>query len=188
MRIKGTGWHSVKKFIKESYSTAEVETLRSALDEDLRGFFDSKTILAISWVEYTMYMRFLLKADKVLGNGDFEVIKQANYYAARHDINGVYKIVVSLLSPKTAISAFSRLMIRYHDRGKLTIKNLESDRATIVLEDASDIPRHHDIDQGAYIEEVLRMAGASNIRWSHPKCMAKGDDCCLGEISWINKN
>jgi hypothetical protein len=187
MKIKGTGWQSVKKYVKESYSAAEIERLRAALDDDLREFFDSKTILAISWVDYSLYMRFLIKADRVLGKGDFEFIRQANYYSARHDINGVYKIVISLMSPKTAIGAFGKLMMSYYDRGKLTIERLESNRATIVLEDVPDIPRHHDVDQGAFIEEVLRMAGASNISWSHPKCMARGDDCCLGEISWSNK-
>jgi hypothetical protein len=172
------------KYFHECYSATDLEKLRSAMDEELRELFDSNRILTISWVDYSTYLKVLLTADKILGSGDFEILKQANYFSARNDLHGIYQVLVSLISPKTAIGALSRLMNKYYDHGKLTVVDLKEDSATIRIEGAPDIPRFHDIDQGAYVEEVLRMAGANNVEWKHPKCMARGDAFCLAELTW----
>lgn len=185
MKIKGTGWIALIKFFEDTYTAEQLAKLSAALDDETRALFEKRTnILAFTWLDYGAYMKILLMADKVLGRGDFEVVKQANYYGARHDLKGVYKIIVSLVSPKTAIAAASKLIKQYYDKGNLFLENVKSNSVTIIIEGAEDIPLHHDIEMGSYGAEVLRMAGAKNVTFTHPQCMARGDPRCRFEVSW----
>ena len=184
MKTKGTNWRGMKAYLNQHYSPEAIDRVAAALDEKSKEVFIKDTILPISWVDYSMYMKILLTADKVLGRGDFELIRQTNYFCAHHDIRGIYSVLVSLLSPKTVINALARLLNTYYDCGKLKVENLQSHSVTIIIEHVPDIPLHHDIEQGSYVAEVLRMAGAKNIELSHPKCMARMDRNCMFNIRW----
>jgi hypothetical protein len=184
MNIKGTGWIAMKKYFDETYGRKDLMKLKAALDEETRALFEKENVLPMTWMDYGAYMKILLTADKVLGRGDFEIVKQANYYGARQDIKGVYKIIVSLVSPKTAISAASKLIKQYYDKGTLFLENVTPKSVTIILEGVDDIPLYHDIENGSYGAEVLRMAGAKNVTVTHPQCMARGDSRCRFDVTW----
>jgi hypothetical protein len=184
MKLKGTSCTALKKYFDECHTPEEREKLKAALAEPARELFERTDVLPFTWIEYGTYVDILLTADKVLGRGDFEIVKQINYFSARHDIKGVYKFIVSLLSPKTALQASSKLFKQFYDKGALSLENLKSNSATMLMKDVADIPLHHDVEQGAYVEEIMRMAGAKEIRYTHPECMARGDARCRWEINW----
>jgi hypothetical protein len=184
MNFKGTGWITMIKYFNECHTPEDREKLKAALDDKTRELFESNYVLPFSWIDYGTYIKTMVTADKVIGRGDFELIKQINYFTARQDIKGVYKFIVSLLSPKTVIQAAGILFKQIFNKGTLVLENLTSNSATIVMKEVDDIPLHHDVDQGAYIEEILKIAGAKNPTFTHPQCMARGDPCCRFEISW----
>jgi hypothetical protein len=184
MNVKGTAWIAMMKYFNECHKPEDLEKLKAALDEKTRELFESNYVLPFSWIDYGAYMKIMLTADKVLGRGDFEILKKINYFSARHDVKGVYKFIVSLLSPKTVLQASSKLLGQYYDKGHLSIENLTSNSATIILKEAEDIPLYHDIEMSAYVGEVLRMAGTKSATWSHSKCMARGDSYCRFDLSW----
>jgi hypothetical protein len=184
MKVKGIAWIVMMKYFSEHHTPKDIEKLKAALDQESRELFESKYVLPFSFVDYGTFLKIQLTADKVIGRGDFELVKQLNYYSARHDVHGVYKFIVSLLSPKTAFQALSKLLNQFYDKGKLHLENATSNGVTIIIEDAPDIPLYHDIEQGAYVEEIVRMAGAKDIKFTHTQCMARGDVRCRWEVTW----
>lgn len=172
------------KYFQECHPPDKLEKLKAALDKEARELLESKYVLPFTWIDYGTFLNIQLTADRVIGRGDFELLKQLNYFSARHDVHGVYKFIVSLLSPKTAFQALSKLLTQFYDKGKLHLENVTSTSVSIIIEDAPDIPLHHDIEQGAYVEEIVRMAGAKDIRFTHTQCMARGDPLCRWEVTW----
>ena len=184
MKTKGTNWIAMKDYLHKTFTAEQLKTLNEALDDESKRLFNDRTILQVSWVDYSVYMKILIVADRILGNGDLELLRKANYYCARRDISGVYRFLVSLVSPKTVINALGKLLARYYDRGTLTVEDLKSNSATIIIEDAPDIPLYHDAEMAAYVGETLRMAGAKNPKFAHIECMALGDPRCRFKVTW----
>lgn len=183
MNTKGTAWIGLMNYLNENFSVAEISKLKSFLDNEAKELFEKK-ILHTSWIDYATYIKTLVIADRILGRGDLGLIRQVNYYQARTEVKWPYRILISLLSPKTVINSGCKIYRQYYDKGKSTAVNLTAHSVTFKIEDAPDIPRYHDVELEAYFEELLRMAGTKNIKWINHKCIAKSDPYCLDEVTW----
>jgi len=71
MLAKGAGWLSHYEYFKKNFSQSDIERVKESLSEEDRQELFSKTILAVSWVKLKSIVNFLVKADKLLGKGDF---------------------------------------------------------------------------------------------------------------------
>lgn len=179
MNCKGIGWIYFKKYLTENFSPDEIEKFKAEIDEQSKSLLEKAKILPTSWVDYGTYIKTLFITDRVLGKGNLDFIRQFNYYHARGDAKGIYKVLISVLSPQTVVKTYLKLFRQYYDKGKLTVLSSTSHGVVFKVEDAPDIPLYHDIEQGAYIEELLHMSGAKNIKVTTQKCMAKDDPYCL---------
>lgn len=183
MQTKGIAWTYFINYLKEHYTTAEIEKLIDTLDTECKEFF-TKKILVTTWIDYRLLIKIEVIADRILGQGNLDLIRKVNHYQARGEVNGPYKILISLLSPATVIKSGVKLYRQYYDKGKFTVVKLTSQSVIFKLEDAKDIPLYHDVDIESYFAELMRIAGAKNINWTNHKCIAKGDPYCLDEITW----
>lgn len=182
-KIKGTGWLGIYDYFVNTYGIDRVERVISTLSQEEQVALTGELILPISWVDLGAYMHFLIAADRILGKGDFELIKKANAYSANKDIRGIYKIFTNFVSPRFIIRNAGKLWSRYFDQGKLVLIREEKKGMTLKLTDFPDIPLHHELDQQSFMEECYRISGGKNIQGTHPKCIARGDDCCLFEFT-----
>lgn len=183
MQTIGIGWVTFLNYLNENFTPAQIEKLKSKLDDKAKDLFEKK-VIATAWIDYSVYIKILVIADKILGKGDLDLIRQVNYYQARREVKGVLRILVSLLSPHTVIKSSLKLWTQYYDKGKITTVNITNHSVTFKIEDAQDIPLYHDVELEAYFEELMRMAGAKNIKWNNQKCIARGDSYCLSECTW----
>ena len=52
------------------------------------------------------------------------------------------------------------------------------------ITDWPDIPLHHEIPLGAFMEAAVIIAGGHYARCTQLQCMARGADCCLLRLVW----
>jgi hypothetical protein len=183
-RVKGTGWKGIYEYLIKTNGTEGFERLLAALSPEDRDLF-SKGILPVSWIDYGTFVRVLLTADKVLGKGDKSWLKAAETYSAWHDLRGIYRAFISLTSPEFVLGNIGRFWGQYFDEGQLTIAWRGEKSGALKLVNVSHMPLYHEYDHIPYMEEAFRMTQrGKNIRGTHPKCLARGDDHCLYEFHW----
>lgn len=183
-KVKGTGWKGIYEYLIKTNGPAGFEKLLAALGPGDREVF-SKQILPVSWVDYGMFIRVLLTADKVLGKGDMSWLKEAETFSAWQDLRGIYRAFISLTSPEFVLSNIGRFWKQYYDQGEITFAWRDKTGGALKLLNFSDMPLRHEYDQNPYMEECIRITQrGKNVRSSHPKCLARGDDHCLYEFHW----
>ncbi len=182
-KLKGTGWKGALEYLDKTYGPEGMRKLLAALDEPDRQIL-SKPILPISWLDFSAYIRIILTADKVLGSGDHKLIEAASVYNAQKDLKGVYKLFLSVTSPRFVISNAQRLWRQYNDEGDLSVEWRGSKEGVLYIRNYPDIPLHHELDQLPYMIEALKMSGCKNVQARHVQCIARGDEQCRTEFKW----
>jgi hypothetical protein len=181
--VKGTGWLSVKEFFQKKIGDEKLNQLIAKLDEtDQKAL--SKLVLPSSWVDYKAHINFLLKADEVYGKKDGVLIAEANVYAAQKDFSGIYKFLLSLLSPGLIVKSTGLLWKSFYDQGEAKSEKPNATTMRLIISNFPDIPLHHELENTPYIEEMMRMAGTKNPKGRHTHCIARGDAQCIWEFSW----
>ncbi len=182
-QLKGTRFLDVKEYLALEYGQAGLERLFKALTPEDQAFF-SRPITAISWIDYGAYMRYVLKADKVLGKGDTQLITETAKYACQKQFKGIYKFFISFTTPEFVLKRVTQVWRQFHSQGTLTLDKSGPGLGVLKLVDFPDIPLYHDLSHTPYMAEILRLSSAKNVKGSHPKCIARGDDHCLFSFSW----
>jgi hypothetical protein len=137
--IKGTGWLSCVEYMEKTFGAGSVEKVKQAMSREDQAVL-AKKILHISWMDYGLYLRFLFAADKLLGKGDFQVILDANVYGAQKDMQGIYKLFISFISPETILKNAGQLWKQYYDAGEMHADIISSKEARLTLTNFPGIP------------------------------------------------
>jgi hypothetical protein len=181
--IKGTSWLHVISHLKNNFSEADIERLKNQLLPCDREHLFEKKIFELSWVDFGAYMRFSYLADKLLGQGNNQLIKDIEFSAVRKHSRGIYKFLFSLLSWKFVVKKAGSVWRTYFNSGQMETLNETKTSITLKLTDFPDIPLGHEKFQEYYLEELMRLCGIKNPVSRHTKCIARGDDCCLYEYT-----
>lgn len=183
MNIKGVAWMYFLQYMEENLTPSQIDTLKTALDNEGKALFEAR-ILPTSWVDYSLFMKVFLTADKVIGRGDLTFIRECCSHISHYAIKGFHRVLISALSPKMVINTALKLWKQMYDKGNVTIQKLTSNTVVFRVEHVEDIPLFHELESSYFFEGLLRMAGAKNVKWSHLKCMARKDSHCLFEFTW----
>lgn len=181
--VKGSAWLTFTEFLVQKSGPGAIEKVLKSLPPDDAKYFSQK-ILPITWVDYAYYTRFLLQADKVCGRGDYELIRESAVFHANKDMNGLYRMFIRIATPGFVLGKSAQLWRLMMDQGKLVVSAETPKSAELRLTEFPNIPLHHELDQLPFMEEIARMTGAKNVKSSHPKCLARGDDHCIYSITW----
>ncbi|MCD4813135.1 DUF2378 family protein [bacterium] len=183
-KMKGTGWIGNMEYLEKIGGAAGMEKIKAALLPADRALIFNSPILSYTWLDYGAYIRMMLVADKVLGQGDYRIIKEATRHNARKDISGIYRVFFSLLTPRGIFKNTAKVWHQYFDTGEVAVEFPDDKAARLTLTEFLDIPLYHEIAQNAFIAEMLVISGAKNVIAKHPQCIARGDDHCIFEFTW----
>jgi hypothetical protein len=182
--LKGSAFLAELEYLFHQYGADGLERVKAALSpQDLQALFGTR-VLSSTWVDYNAAIRFILTADRVLGKGDLQVVRDAGRYCAQHNFSGIYKFFISLTSPRFILDNAHHVWRLYHDAGNVTIEWCGEKNATLFIRDFPDMPLHHEWDTIPTLEETIRMSGGKNVVILHPQCLARGDEYCLADVSW----
>ncbi|MEW6515993.1 MAG: hypothetical protein AB1439_03715 [candidate division FCPU426 bacterium] len=181
--VKGTGPLAVYEFLKQRFGEPGMQMLRSALSPEDQKTFD-KPILPVTWVDFGFYMRMIVVADKVLGKGDMKIVEEAARYNMDKNFKGVYKILVSFVTPAFIIKRANIAWQQWFDSGKMLTEVPEPCHARATLTGFSNTPPNHEYNLTPSIDEIIRISGGKNTHTTHVQCVLKGAPACVWEIRW----
>jgi hypothetical protein len=181
--VKGVAWKQSTEYLVKIGGPDVVARIIKTMGPEDQAIL-SKTILPITWLDYGAFIRFMLAADKLLGKGDYQIVRDASIYNAQKDFQGIYRIFFSLTSFKFVVTSMQKFYSQYNDPGKTSVTWDSDHSGDFTVMDYPDIPLHHELDQLPYMEECGRIAGCKNIKGTHPKCIARGDDRCIYRFIW----
>jgi hypothetical protein len=181
--VKGTGPLSYYEFFKQRFGDRSLVKIREALSPEDQKTFD-KPILSVSWVDFGYYMRMITVADRILGKGDKKLIEEAARYNMNKNMRGLYKILISFVSPTFVIKRANLAWRQWFDFGEMKVDILEPGHARGTVTGADDMPPNHEYNLSPAIDEIMRISGGKNTQTTHPQCVLKGDPVCVWEVRW----
>jgi len=177
--FKGAGFKAMIRAITELYGAPALQKVLQAAGPELRQFATRK-VLDNEWIPDRIGTDLMINADKVLGRGDYSLIRKLGYHVAKDNLTGIYKIYVKMTSISGLLKRADQIWSQYFNTG--TVK--------VVLAE----PKHYQfevVDHTPYQDtcigvlgwldmfiEVYKVKGVA----SHPECKLKGHGKCVFDI------
>jgi len=145
-------------------------------DVEIVESVESETV----WAPFDVWARFVEISDRVLGSGDFALVREGGFWAAQRDLPAIFPEVHTRRDSRhLLIELASRFWHFYYDSGRA--EAVASDDPNNEVFEVNDFPSPH----RAHCESILGwLAGAHaflglDVEVSMPMCRAKGDERCL---------
>lgn len=163
-RMKGLGYRGVFRRLSEAHGRQAV--LDSCEDDETRRFL-AQPFLAASWYDVFPMVALCQIGARLDGCTFTDFCLRHSAIQASDDVSGVYRALLSLLSPELAMRGVIKITKRYFDFGGAEILEIGSGHC---LARRTGVPRYvgdwYSIIAVAYIEAVMEAAGAQELQVS----------------------
>jgi hypothetical protein len=166
-RNKGVHLKSFHKFILARGGEAAWQRVLNELAEADRALA-AEPAQPTEWLDYHVWWRMLLAADKVLGTGDYSLVREIGAFDARENLSGVYRIFLTFIKPEFIVARSDLIWRQYYDTGRMKMIKVENRQAEIHLTEFPDLPKHHEMELLGWMEVALNMSGFKNVQMTHP--------------------
>lgn len=175
---------SYKKFVLQRGGEGAFQRILEQLGPEDRALA-AKTVLHNEWLDCGLWWKLLMTADRVLGKGDLQLIREIGAFDARESLNGVYRVFLSFLQPAHILVRAPLMWRQYYDTGRMVAVNITDKRAEMRLVEFPGLPVNHEIELIGWMEAALSMTGRAGCKVTHPgRCLAKGDPYCEFIATW----
>ncbi|MBN1596502.1 hypothetical protein JW933_11305 [candidate division FCPU426 bacterium] len=182
--IKAIGFITIAQYISEYHGAEISEKIKNTLEgKDQEALF-AKNPLPISWIDYGAYIRYLITADKILGNGDLKMAEKLVSYEVNKNFKTIYKMFVALATPTLLFAKTPMMFKQYFDAGKMSAEVIGKNQVDFKLADFPNVPLHHEFHFHVVFTELGKMAGGKVTEARHAKCLARGDEYCISHLTW----
>lgn len=163
-------------YIEETFSVDEVEKAKQVISPE--DYSDLFAVQSGKWVSMQSLINFNIAMDQLVGRGDLTMIDELALATSERNFVGLYKVFLSLLSPHEFIEKIPKIWQQQLDQGQCQVVWLGKQCAELEVTNWEP-PLYHDMLQLPYHARAITIAGGKNVRVTHPKCMARGDDKCI---------
>jgi uncharacterized protein (TIGR02265 family) len=182
-QVKGTAVQSSLRYVQERFGQETLARVIDRLDPPDREVFHHG-ILPSSWYPMSAFLHFMQEARRQLGSQDKELLRHMGVASCDYGMSTVYRIFFKLGSPEFVIGRASGVFSSYYDTGRVRIVDSGPGRAIVELEDFDGAGPEFCERLHGWMERILELAGARNVRSAHSSCVHRGDAVCRFEGRW----
>lgn len=157
---KGTGVVFMQSLLKRHGSAIEQKFL-AQLNAKERDYF--RQTLEFHWIPIEIITRFFELAAPLLYPGDTSGLRRIGREMARDHLQGVYRIVLRVVTIEYIIEKAARLWRTYHQVGTTRMERIGDHQLHFVVLGYPDLPSAFRECTSGYIAGVLELAGAKDI-------------------------
>lgn len=161
-KAKGLAYRGVVNELSELVGWERV--LEACPDPELRAFL-SQPFLAASWYDVYAIIPLCELGARLTGRTYDRFVRENAARQAREDLIGVYRMLLAVVSPQLAFKGIIKITHRYWSFGRAHIVEMSEGRA---LAERTHVPERifdfYGLVAAAYIDEVMRAAGAKDVR------------------------
>jgi hypothetical protein len=138
------------------------EVFRTQLSDEAREIYDSA--LPIAWVPEPIVAEMEDRIAAVLFPGSPDGLQQIGKLQAEHDLRGVYRVLLRVITIPMLIKKAASLWSTYHDAGTADVADLTDKTATFVVEGYPDMPQSVREVTTGYIMGAVEMTRARDVQ------------------------
>jgi predicted hydrocarbon binding protein len=182
--VKGVLLNAWMLFLRERYGERAVAEAMTHLRAEEQAALASPFLIS-SWYPFNTLFA-LGSLTRELGGSERGLSFEIGRFMARRAFGEIYRQQLAK-DPITQLQKFAwvhDLLYRQAREKEVEISGPSSGVIRYRYQgEARPFPGFCSSHSGFWVE-VLQMAGANRVRASHPKCAAKGDDCCEFRFEW----
>lgn len=185
--IKGILLNAWMIFLKQRFGEQAIFEQLQQLDEPDRLLLSSP-FLASSWYPYNTLHSFRRLTRPLATAADRNLSMEIGRYLAEYVFTGVYKSLLEK-NPVKQVEKFSWIrQFFFQETRILETEIINPTRCLVRYRYENDATPTRAICESlnGFWSRTLELSGAQRIRSTHPKCVAKGADCCEFIFEWDN--
>ena len=181
-QVKGTAVQSSLRYVRETFGQESLGRIVERLGPADRQVLE-QAVLPSSWYPMDVFLHFMQEAQRQLGPRDPELLRHMGRASCDYGMTTVYRIFFRLGSPESVIGRAAGVFSSYYDTGGVRIVETAPGLAIVELTDFVGTPQFCARLHG-WMERILELAGAKNVRSAHSSCVHRGDATCRFEGRW----
>jgi hypothetical protein len=178
--FKGAGFKAMVRALNEMYGEAAVKRVIEACGPELRSFVAKKTLDNV-WLPDRVGTDLVVTADRLLGKGDFSLIRKVGYCVAKDNLTGIYKIYVKMSSISGLLKRADQIWRQYFNTGNVKVLLAEKKHFQFEVVDYTPYPDTC-IGVLGWLDMFLEVYKVKGVA-SHPDCKLKGQGHCIFDIT-----
>jgi hypothetical protein len=183
-RLKALSVLQTRDYVLDKHGETMAERIRAELSPEAQRELYQDQLVTSDWIDVATAVEYLMAFDRVVGNGDGRTAAKLVARSAAVHFKGIYRVMFAFTSPRTAIEKGARVWNRFYDRGESRAELQDDYHVRLTITGCPDMPKHHELLILPYSEEMLRCAGAKDVKSAHVQCVANGAPVCITEMSW----
>tara|TARA_B100001750_G_scaffold230332_1_gene226672 strand:- start:5369 stop:5842 length:474 start_codon:yes stop_codon:yes gene_type:complete len=137
----------------------------AALDAlDARDAEVFRRVTATEWMPVDQAARIYATAVPIAFPGEPRPLREFGREGARHNLKGVYRFLVRLISVPSLIERTAKIWERYHDTGHARTERLSDRSVRIVVEGHPTLPAALRAAIAGWTAGAVELTGAQNVR------------------------
>ena len=184
--IKGAALAARIKYMQDKATPEQQARIRARLSPAFRETLD-RGMMPSAWYPFAFTVEINRALDAVLGRADASLIPKLGRYSAEQVLHGVYKIFFKLGSPEFIISRVANVWRQYYNSGKARVAwdaVPAGKQARLIIEGFEAPARENCLSMLGWIEGMLHMAGARDVRVEETTCRCRGGEACVFTARW----
>jgi hypothetical protein len=181
-KLRGTTFINLKNFVKRHFGARGWENLLGHLSPEDRKEIEG--ILPIGWYDYNLRIRAVRIVISELGTTVPDILEQFGRFGAESDLGTITRAFLKLASPSYAIEKIGEYWSRFHDYGNWKVVRNSDREVTGTLTDTPFDDELFCRELCGYMQRLLELVGAKNIKIVHNLCKGRGDAVCEFKGSW----
>ncbi len=182
-QVKGTAVQSSLRYVGERFGQETLARIVGRLERPDREVL-GQAILPSSWYPMSAFLHFMQEARRELGPKDPELLRQMGRASCDYGMTTVYRVFFKLGSPEFVIGRASGVFSSYYDTGSVRIVERGPGLAIVELADFDGAGPEFCERLHGWMERILELAGARNVRSAHSSCVHRGGAVCRFEGRW----
>ncbi len=183
MKVKGSALRSTMNYLREHFTSEQVNRVLSALPAGHRDEL-SKPILISTWYDSAILFNLMNAMARESGQPSEVLFHRLGRQSCDDGLNTVYRIFFKIGTPSYMLKFTVQVWRNYYDEGKFVVLSGSSNQAHIRLQDVSFPDSGMCVRVTGWLERALELSGARNIRMSHSACRFSGAPSCEWTATW----
>lgn len=183
VKVKGTALSSTVRYIKEKFGDESVEKIIAGLGESDKAAIRSG-VLVSSWYPFSLLVAIMRAAKKEYGGQAPDLYRDIGRASADYSLSTVYKIFFKVGSPQFIIGRAATVYSNFYTSGEMKVLESGKGFANVQITDFPEPCEEYCLRVWGWMERMLELTGARNIKAVHSKCRLRGDTLCLYTGTW----
>jgi hypothetical protein len=183
-RVKGTAFKPAVDFLKARLAPAAFEDLVRGLTPAEQAIVNAPVLLS-EWYEAGLVQRMMKLAEgRMKAAPGYSLEWEMGRFSAEAMLTTIYKIFFRVSDIGYIVKKAAYLYPTIHDSGVMEVVDVQKGQATIRIRNYNEPSLEFCDRLQGWMQKTVELTGQRQVVITHPRCLARGDDCCEYHGEW----